>query len=62
MRGTSRSDVENMLGKPAFVSNDDTYITYIVRVDNGLIYLLDVRFVSGPAGGHIVSNAFVRTD
>ncbi|MYM87751.1 hypothetical protein GTP91_11220 [Rugamonas sp. FT82W] len=62
LRGTSRSDIEKMLGKPSFVSNDGTYITYIVRVDSGLIYLLDVRFVPMPNGGHVVSKAFVRTD
>jgi hypothetical protein len=61
LTGISKGEVLRMLGKPSYEDPNGRYVTYIVKIEAGKLYILDIRFERGRADP-LVSEVLVRSD
>lgn len=59
--GLRRQQVQHVLGPPSFEDADGEYLTYVVKADNGTVYLLDLHF-AGAGADKVVARVLVRPD
>lgn len=61
LHGLSKQEVVSLLGPPSFDDGKATYITYVLKISSGKVFLLDIRF-KVIADRLIVNDVFIRSD
>lgn len=61
LKGLSKSEVVKILGSPSYENESEIYITYVVKADSAVVYILDIRF-NESGSKRIVTDVFVRSD
>lgn len=61
LHGMSKQEVIDVLGSPSFADNQSPYVTYVLKVSAGNLYILDIRFKQRDKG-LVVEDVFVRAD
>ena len=61
LEGMNRQEVVDLLGPPSYSDGKVDYVTYILKVSSGSLYLLEVRFKADERGS-VVEKVLVRTD
>ena len=61
LNGMTLREVIHELGPPSFSDNSSNYITYVLKVSSGNLYILDIRLKQGGKAP-VVNEVFVRAD
>ncbi len=61
LHGMSKQEVVDVLGSPSFADSRALYVTYVLKVSSGNLYILDVRFKQRDKM-LVVDDVFVRAD
>ena len=61
LNGMTEREVVYELGPPSFSDKSSNYITYVLKVSSGNLYILDIRFKQNDRAP-VVNEVFIRAD
>lgn len=61
LNGMNKQQVMETLGLPSFTDSGNNYVTYVLKISSGNLYILDVRFKPRD-NVMVVDEVFIRAD